>query len=164
MKKLLIMSFLIAFAFSQNGNNQTSYTIYTLAQSYNNVMLHSVEGGGLVINEKNGMKKFTIPITIINGIRMEERGFGVVGRAFCTGLGAFGGTIISLISTGLPMSSPYRNSSALDTAMAWGSVAIGAWIGNKVGNSLFRSQTQLVSFKDKSLNEKIYYLKSLTNQ
>ena len=164
MSRIIIIPILIAFAFSQNGNNQTSYTIYTLAQSYNNVMLHSVEGGGLVINEKNGMKKFTIPITIINGIRMKERGFGVVGRAFCTGLGAFGGTIISLISTGLPMSSPYRNSSALDTAMAWGSVAIGAWIGNKVGNSLFRGQTQLVTFEDKSLNEKIYYLKSLTNQ
>ena len=117
-----------------------------------------------MINEKNGMKKFTIPITIINGIRMKERGFGLVGRAFCRGLGALGGTIISLISTGLPMSSPYGASSALDTAMAWGSVAIGAWIGNKVGNSLFRSQIQLVSFKDKSLNEKIYYLKSLTNQ
>ena len=164
MKKLFIIPILFAITFSQNVNNQISYTIYTLAQSYNNVMLHSVEGGGLVINQKNGMKKFTIPITIINGIRMKERGFGVVGRAFCTGLGAFGGTIISLISTGLPMSSPYRNSSALDTAMAWGSVAIGAWIGNKVGNSLFRSQIQLVSFDDKSLNEKIYYLKSLTNQ
>ena len=164
MKKLFTIPILFALSFSQNGNNQIPYTIYTLAKSYNNVTLHSVEGGGLVINEKNGMKKFTIPITIINGIRMKERGFGVVGRAFCTGLGAFGGTIISLISTGLPMSSPYRNSSALDTAMAWGSVAVGAWIGNKVGNSLFRSQTQLVSFEDKSLNEKIYYLKSLTNQ
>ena len=164
MKKLFLIPALFALGFSQNGNNQIPYTIYTLAKSYNNVTLHSVDGGGLVINEKNGMKKFTIPITIINGIRMKERGFGVVGRAFCTGLGAFGGTIISLISTGLPMSSPYRNSSALDTAMAWGSVAIGAWIGNKVGNSLFRGQTQLVSFKDKSLNEKIHYLKSLTNQ
>ena len=164
MSRIIIIPILFAFAFSQNGNNQTSYTIYTLAQSYNNVMLHSVEGGGLVINEKNGMKKYTIPIAYINGIRMKEKGFGVVGRAFCTGLGALGGTIISLISTGLPMSSPYRNSSALDTAMAWGSVAIGAWIGNKVGNSLFRSQTQMVSFEDKSLNEKIYYLKSLTNQ
>ena len=164
MNKLFIMPILFAFAFSQNGNNQIPYTIYTLAKSYNNVTLHSVEGGGLVINEKNGMKKFTIPIIIINGIKMKERGFGLAGRAFCTGLGALGGTIISLISTGLPMSSPYRNSSALDTAMAWGSVAIGAWIGNKVGNSLFRSQTQLVSFEDKSLNEKIYYLKSLTNQ
>ena len=164
MKKLLVMLFQFALSFSQNGNNQIPYTIYTLAKSYNNVTLHSVDGGGLVINEKNGMKKFTIPITIINGIRMKERGFGVVGRAFCTGLGAFGGTIISLISTGLPMSSPYRNSSALDTAMAWGSVAVGAWIGNKLGNSLFRSQNQLVSLDDKSLNEKIYYLKSLTNQ
>ena len=163
MKKLLVMIFLFALAFSQSGNQET-YAIYTTAKSYNNVMLHSVEGGGLVINEKNGMKKYTIPIVFINGIRMKERGFGVVGRAFCTGLGAFGGTIISLISTGLPMSSPYRNSSALDTAMAWGSLAIGAWIGNKVGNSLFRSQIQLVSFKDKSLNEKIHYLKSLTNQ
>ena len=72
---------------------------------------------------------------------MKERGFGLVDEAFWKG--AFGGMIISLISTGLPISSPYRNSSALDTAMAWGSVAIGAWIGNKVGNSLIRSQTQL---------------------
>ena len=151
---------------SSNDITLTNYTIYTLKVQNHITMSRCIQfkmGGGLVINE-NGMKKFTIPITIINGIRMKERGFGVVGRAFCTGLGAFGGTIISLISTGLPMSSPYRNSSALDTAMAWGSVAIGAWLGNKVGNSLFRSQTQLVSFKDKSLNEKIYYLKSLTNQ
>ena len=164
MKKLFLLPALFALGFSQNGNHQTPYTIYTLAKSYNNVTLHSVEGGGLVINEKNGMKKFTIPITIINGIRMKERGFGVVGRAFCTGLGAFGGTIISLISTGLPMSSPYRNSSALDTAMAWGSVAIGAWIGNKVGNSLFRSQTHLVSLENKPLDEKINYFKSRVNK
>ena len=42
--------------------------------------------------KKNGMKKFTIPIIIIYGIKMKERGFVFVGRAFCTGLGALGGT------------------------------------------------------------------------
>ena len=77
MKKLFLIPALFALGFSQNGNYQTPYTIYTLAKSYNNVTLHSVEGGGLVINEKNGMKKYTILIAFINGIRIKERGFGV---------------------------------------------------------------------------------------
>ena len=45
--------------------------------------------------------------------------------------------------------------------MIWGGLAIGLLIGNSVGGSLFGSQTEFVSFKDKTLGEKINYFKSM---
>jgi len=43
-------------------------------------------------------------------------------------------------------------------------MAIGALRGIKMGNILYGSQTQLVNLKDKTLDEKIDYLKSIANQ
>ena len=52
MKKLFTIPILFAFAFSQSGNNQISYIIYTDTKSYTNVTLLSVIGKGLIVNEK----------------------------------------------------------------------------------------------------------------
>ena len=69
MNKLIIIPILFVLAFSQSGNQET-YTIQTTAKSYKNVMLYSVEGNDLVVNEQNSPKKYTIPISYINGIRI----------------------------------------------------------------------------------------------
>ena len=47
---------------------------------------------------------------------------------------------------------------------AWQGFKLGPSIGNMLGDSSYVSHNQLVNLGDKSLNEKIYYLKSLTNQ
>ena len=66
MKKLFLIPALFAFAFSQSGNNQISYTIYTDTKSYPNLTLVSVQGKGLIVNEKNGTRKYTfIYLTLI---------------------------------------------------------------------------------------------------
>ena len=62
------------------------------------------------------------------------------------------------------MGSPDATTSSSDTAVVWGGLAIGLWIGNKFGSSLFGRHTEFVSFKDKTLDEKINFFKSIVNQ
>ena len=185
MNKLIIIPILFVLAFSQSGNQET-YTIHTRAKSYKNVMLYSVEGNDLIVNEQNSPKKYTIPISYINGIRIKEIKFKPntlgkpVGCVFGLSLGGIGGGLIGFGLYSQSSGSGYTGSDAyaggyngliVPVAMLGGMV-IGAWqgyklgpsIGNMLGDSSYVSQTQLVSFEDKSLNEKIYYLKSLTNQ
>ena len=72
MKKLFILPALFAFAFSQNVNNQISYTIYTDTKSYPDVSLLTVQVKGLIVNEKNGKGKYNIYIPYINRIKIIE--------------------------------------------------------------------------------------------
>ena len=182
MNKLIIIPILFVLAFSQSGNQET-YTIQTTAKSYKNVMLYSVEGNDLVVNEQNSPKKYTIPISYINGIRIKEIKFKLntlgkpVGCVFGLSLGGIGG---GLIGFGLYSQSSNKGPKTYASGYAglivpvamFGGMVIGAWqgfklgpsIGNMLGDSSYVSQNQLVNLRDKSLNEKIYYLKSLTNQ
>ena len=185
MNKLIIIPILFVLAFSQSGN-QEAYTIYTTAKYYKNVMLYSVEGNDLIANEQNSPKKYTIPISYINGIRIKEIKFKPntlgkpLGCVFGLSLGAIGGGLIGFGLYSQSSGSGYTGSDAyaggyngliVPVAMLGGMVIgarqgykLGPSIGNMLGDSSYASQAQLVSLEDKSLNEKIYYLKSLTNQ
>ena len=84
-----------------------------------------------------------------------------MGRVFCVSLGALGGTVIALLSNGgFALGSPDATTSSSDTAVIWGGLAVGLWIGSKVGSSFFGSKSEFVSFKNKTLGEKINYFKS----
>ena len=182
MNKLIIIPILFAFAFSQNVDNQISYTIYTDTKSYPNVTLLSVQGKGLIVNEKNGTGKYNIYIPYINRIKIIEGGSNPIGKPlgciFGLSLGALGG---GLIGFGLySQSSSYRRTNSYASGYAGlivpvamlGGMVIGAWqgyklgpsIGNMLGDSSYASQAQLVSLEDKSLDEKIDYLKSILKQ
>ena len=174
MKKLFILPALFAFAFSQNVNNQISYTIYTDTKSYPDVTLLSVQGKGLIVNEKNGTRKYNIYIPYINRIKIIEGGSNPIakplGCIFGLSLGALGG---GLIGFGLYFqSSSYRRTNSygsgyagliVPVAMSGGTV-IGAWQGYKLGKNIFKQRYKAVEFERWSLDEKINYLKSIANQ
>jgi len=170
MKKLFTIPILFALAFSQNVNNQVSYTIYTDTKSYPDVTLHSVEGKGLIVNEKNGTGKYNIYIPYINRIKIIEGGSNSIGKPLgCIWLGALGGGLIGLGLDSIK-SSPSDVTGGMVAAIPLfpiallGGMMIGVLAGSIEGDNPYASQAQLVSFEDKSLNEKINHLKSLTNQ
>ena len=163
--KLLLPIILTTSLFVQDKNNQNSYSIYTNSGNYHNVILHQVKSSDLIAQNKSSTKKYTIPISSIKRIGIRETGSSDLGRVFCTGFCALGGTVIALFSNGgVSMMSPDATTSSSDTAVVWGGLAIGLWIGNKVGSSLFGRQIEFVSFKDKTLGEKINFFKSRVNK
>ena len=170
MNKLIIIPILFAFAFSQSSNNQISYTIYTDTKSYPNVTLLSVQGKGLIVNEKNGTGKYNIYIPYINRIKIIEGGSNPTGKPLgCIWLGALGGGLIGLgldsikssrsdVTGGMVAAIPLFPIALL------GGMMIGVLAGSIEGDSPYTSQTQLVSLEDKSFDEKIDYLKSIVEQ
>ena len=98
MNKLIIIPILFVLAFSQNVDNQISYTIYTDTKSYPDVTLLSVQGKGLIVNEKNGTRKYNIYIPYINRINIIEGGSNPIRKplrcVFGLSLGAVGGGLI----------------------------------------------------------------------
>ena len=177
-KKTLISILFISVTFSQNN---ISYTIYTDTKSYPDVTLLSVEGKGLIVNEKNGTRKYNIYIPYINRIKIIEGGSNPIekplGCVFGLSLGGIGG---GLIGFGLYSQSSVKGPKTYASGYAGlivpvamlGGMAIGAWqgyklgpsIGNMLGDSSYVSQNQLVNLRDKSLDEKINYLMSLINK
>ena len=170
MKKLFIIPILFALAFSQNVNNQFSYTIYTDTKSYINVTILSVEGKGLLVNEKNGTRKYNIYIPYINRIKIIEGGSNPIGKPLgCIWLGALGGGLIGLGLDSIK-SSPSDVTGGMVAAIPLfpiallGGMMIGVLAGSIAGDNPYASQAQLVSLEDKSLDEKIDYLKSRVNK
>ena len=160
--KYLFPILLISSLIAQNTSNQNSYSIYTNAGYYHNVVLRQVNSYDLIATNKSRAKKYSIPISSVKSIRIRETGSSVLGRVFCSGFGALGGTMIALFSNGgVSMGSPDATTSDSDTAVTWIGLAIGLLIGNSVGGSLFGSQTEFVSLKDKTLVEKRNYFKSM---
>ena len=160
--KYLFPILLISSLIAQNTSNQNSYSIYTNTRYYHNIVLHQVNSYDLIATNKSRTKKYVIPISSVKSIRIREIGSSYLGRVFCTGFGALGGTMIALFSNGgVSMGSPDVTTSDSDTAVAWVGLAIGLLIGNSVGGSLFGSQTEFVNLKDKTLGEKINYFKSM---
>ena len=160
--KYLFAILLISSLIAQNTSNQNSYSIYTNTGFYHNVVMHEVNSYDLIATNKSRTKKYAIPISSINRIRIRVPGSSVLGRVFCTGFGALGGTMIALFSNGgVSMGSPDATTSDSDTAVVLSGLAIGLLIGNSVGGSLFGSQTEFVSLKDKTLGEKRNYFKSM---
>ena len=160
--KYLFPILLISSLIAQNTNNQNSYSIYTNTGYYHNVVLRQMNSYDLIAHNKSGTKKYAIPISSINRIRIRVKGSSVLGRVFCTGLGALGGSVIFLLSNGgVSMGSPDATTSDSDTAVVLSVLAIGLLIGNSVGGSLFGSQTEFVSLKDKTFGEKRNYFRSL---
>ena len=160
--KYLFTILLISSLIAQNTSSQNSYSIYTGTGYYHNVVLHQVNSYDLIATNKSRTKKYAIPISSVKRIRIRETGSSNLGRVFCTGFGALGGTMIALFSNGgVSMGSPDATTSDSDTAAAWVGLALGLLIGNSVGGSLFGSQTEFVSLKDKALDDKSNYFKSI---
>ena len=170
MNKLFIIPILFVLAFSQNVDNQISYTIYTDTKSYPDVTLLSVLGKGLIVNEKNSTRKYNIYIPYINRIKIIEGGSNPIGKPLgCIWLGALGGGLIVLGLDSIK-SSPSDVTGGMVAAIPLfpiallGGMMIGVLAGSIAGDNPYASKAQLVSLEDKSLDEKIDYLKSLAEQ
>ena len=170
MRILLITFIFVSIAFSQNVDNQISYTIYTDTKSYPNVTLLSVQGKGLIVNEKNGTGKYNIYIPYINRIKIIEGGSNPTGKPLgCIWLGALGGGLIGLGLDSIK-SSPSDVTGGMVAAIPLfpiallGGMMIGVLAGSIEGDNPYASQAQLLSLEDKSLDEKIDYLKSMAKQ
>ena len=168
--KLFIIPILFVLAFSQNVDNQISYTIYTDTNSYPNVTLLSVQGKGLIVNEKNGKGKYNIYIPYINRIKIIEGESNQIGKPLgCIWLGALGGGLIGLGLDSIK-SSPSDVTGGMVAAIPLfpiallGGMMIGLLAGSIAVDNPYASQAQSVSLEDKSLDEKIDYLKSLAEQ
>ena len=168
MKRLFIIPILIAFAFSQLQSKQLSYIIYTDGKVYNNVVLHSVQGSYLLFNENNSTKKNRIPINNITGIYNEDRSNLNIKPSGCVyglGLGALTGGLI-----GLGMEQGRGDATATGFIIPFlpvailGGMGIGALVGSMSGESSNESKSTFISLEDKSLDEKIDYLKSIAEQ
>ena len=170
MNKLIIIPILFVLAFSQNVDNQISYTIYTDTKSYPDVTLLLVQGNGLIVNEKNGTGKYNIYIPYINRIKIIEGGSNPTGKPLgCIWLGALGGGLIGLGLDSIK-SSPSDVTGGMVAAIPLfpiallGGMMVGVLAGSIAGDNPYASQAQSVSLKDKSLDEKIDYLKSIAEQ
>ena len=84
--KLLLPIILTASLFAQDKNNQNSYSIYTNAKYYHNVILHQVKSSDLIAQNQSSTKKYTIPISSINKIKIKETGSTNLGKVFCVSL------------------------------------------------------------------------------
>ena len=158
MKKLFLIPALFAFAFSQSGNNQISYTIYTDTETYHNVTLHQVIGSDLFVYEKNYFKRHIVPISSIKSSLLKAKGSNSTGNS-CMGCALIGG----LIGLGLDSQSSGSDlTGGFSIPIAPFAILGGIVIGIMQG--AYTSQNQLVSLEDKSLDEKINYFKSRVNK
>ena len=158
MNKLIIIPILFVLAFSQSSNNQISYTIYTDIETYHNVILHQVIGSDLVVYEKNYFKRHIVPISSIKSSSLKAKGSNSTGKS-CMGCALVGG----LIGLGLDSRSSGSDlTGGFSIPIAPFAILGGIVIGIMQG--AYASQNQLVSLEDKSLDEKINYLKSKANQ
>ena len=152
--KLFIISILFAFAFSQNVDNQVSYTIYTDTETYHNVILHQVIGSDLIVYEKNYFKRHIVPISSIKSSSLKAKGSNSTGNS-CMGCALVGG----LIGLGLDSQSSGSDlTGGFSIPIAPFAILGGIVIGIMQG--AYASQNQLVNLEDKSLDEKINYFKS----
>ena len=158
MSRIIIIPILFAFAFSQSGNNQISYTIYTDTETYHNVILHQVIGSDLIVYEKNYFKRHIVPISSIKSSLLKAKGSNSTGKS-CMGCALVGG----LIGLGLDSQSSGSDlTGGFSIPIAPFAILGGIVIGIIQGT--YGSQNQLVKFKDKPLDEKINYFKSRVNQ
>ena len=158
MNKLFIIPILFTFAFSQSGNNQISYTIYTDTETYHNVILHQVIGSDLVVYEKNYFKKHIVPISSIKSSSLKAKGSNSTGNS-CMGCALVAG----LIGLGLDSQSSGSDlTGGFSVPIAPFAILGGIVIGIMQG--AYASQNQLVSHEYKSLDEKINYFKSRVNK
>ena len=158
MNKLIIIPILFVLAFSQNVDNQISYTIYTDTETYKNVILHQVIGSDLIVYEKNYFKRHIVPISSIKSSLLKAKGSNSTGNS-CMGCALVGG----LIGLGLDSRSSGSDlTGGFSVPIAPFAILGGIVIGIMQG--AYASQNQLVSLEDKSLDEKINYFKSRVNK
>ena len=164
MKKLFIIPILFAFAFSQNKSNQVLYAIETTTENYNNVSIESVYGLGLELYDRELNNKLNIPITEIKTLKQNGWKTNDLATFIFTIAGVSGGSIAGIfIDIGL-FATPWGTTNNWQALIYLVSIGGGAGIGYKLGKSIFKRRYKAVEFEGWTLDKKINYLNSITNQ
>ena len=164
MSRIIIVPILFALAFSQNKSNQTLYAIETTTANYNNVSLESVYGLGLELYDRELNNKLNIPIAEIKTLRQNGWKTNDLATFIFTIAGGASGSIAGIfIDIGL-FATPWGATNDWQALIYLVSIGGGARIGYKLGKSIFKRRYKAVEFEGWTLDKKINYLNSITDQ
>ena len=164
MKKLFTIPILFALAFSQNKSNQALYAIETTTANYNNVSLESVYGLGLELYDRELNNKLNIPIAEIKTLRQNGWKTNDLATFIFTIAGVSSGSIAGIfIDIGL-FATPWGTTNNWQALIYLVSIGGGARIGYKLGKSIFKRRYKTLEFEGWTLDKKINYLNSITDQ
>ncbi len=164
MKKLFTIPILFALAFSQNKSNQVLYTIETTTANYKNVSLESVYGLGLELYDRELNNKLNVPIAEIKTLRQNGWKTNDFGTFIFTVAGGVSGSIAGIfIDIGL-FATPWGATNDWQALIYLVSIGGGARIGYKLGKSIFKRRYKALQFEGLTLDKKINYLNSITDQ
>ena len=159
MKKLFIIPILFALIFSQSKNNQIYYRIYTDKKVYPNVSIESAYKEEVEVYDRNLDTKVNIPISEIKSLNQNGWRPNIFVTIIGTAAGAGCGAIAALYAGMM-----FHGQGA--TANVAPIVAFGAsvMLGYKLGSNIFKRRYKAVEFECWTLDKKINYLNSITNQ
>ena len=165
MSRIIIIPILFALAFSQNKSNQISYTIETTSAKY--YMIDSIElinNEAIKVYDSGLQNNFIIPITEIKTLRQNGWKTNDLATFIFTIAGVSGGSIAGIfIDIGL-FATPWGTTNNWQALIYLVSIGGGARIGYKLGKSIFKRRNKAVEFEGWTLDKKINYLNSITNQ
>ena len=163
MNKLIIIPILFGLAFSQNKSNQVLYTIETTSAKY--YMIYSIElinNEAIKVYDSGLQNNFIIPIAEIKTLRQNGKRPNIFATIIGTVGGGFSGAIAGVfIDIGLYGWISSTNEGAIITIA---SIGAGAMLGYKLGSNIFKRKYKAVEFEGWTLDKKINYLNSITNQ
>ena len=165
MKKLFTIPILFALAFSQNKSNQISYTIETSSAKY--YIIDSIElinNEAIKVYDSGLQNNFIFPIAEIKTLRQNGWKTNDLATFIFTIAGVSGGSIAGIfIDIGL-FATPWGTTNNWQALIYLVSIGGGARIGYKLGKSIFKRRYKTLEFEGWTLDRKINYLNSITNQ
>ena len=165
MKKLFTIPILFALAFSQNKSNQISYTIETSSAKY--YIIDSIElinNEAIKVYDSGLQNNFIFPIAEIKTLRQNGWKTNDLATFIFTIAGGASGSIAGIfIDIGL-FATPWGTTNNWQALIYLVSIGGGARIGYKLGKSIFKRRYKTLEFEGWTLDRKINYLNSITNQ
>ena len=159
MKKLFTIPILFALIFSQSKNNQIYYRIYTDKKVYPNVSIESVYKEEVEVYDINLITKVNIPIAEIKSLKQNGWRPNIFATIIGTAAGAGCGAIAALYA-GMMFHGQGATANVAPIVAFGGSVML----GYKLGSNIFKRKYKAVEFEGWTLDKKINYLNSITNQ
>ena len=165
MSRIIIIPILFALAFSQNKSNQISYTIETTSAKY--YMIDSIElinNEAIKVYDSGLQNNFIFPIAEIKTLRQNGWKTNDLATFIFTIAGGASGSIAGIfIDIGL-FATPWGATNDWQALIYLVSIGGGARIGYKLGKSIFKRRYKTLEFEGWTLDRKINYLNSITNQ
>ena len=156
--KLLLPIVVASSLFTQNKNNQISYTIETTTGYYHNISIALVYDASIEVYYRNLKDKFKIPLDGIKSLKQN----GLKSDQAATVIGTLAGGFVGSIVVSEPPKFFINNSNQwYIRGIALLIIGGGARLGNLLGSNFFKSEYKIVEFEGWTLDKKRNYLKSI---